>query len=293
MNNSHILKVATRLDSDLLRTFLEVSTTGSFSKAAGQIFRSQSAVSLQMKQLEAVLGQTLFRRHGRGVHLTLVGERLQPLALQVVSLLDKAAIELGAPGLRGALRIGIPDEYGDSLLAAVIAQFARDNPEVELAVRCSFSAGFPQALANDELDIAVHALASPDPDPGAHLLRRQRTCWVASKHHLVHQQRPLPLALFDRSCWWRDSAMQALTRAGIEFREVFSSESVTGISAAVAAGVAVALIGEESLRDEFLLLTAEQGFPAMPESSLVLQVREGADNSLVQAMCRVVETAFS
>ena len=64
MNNSHILKVATRLDSDLLRTFLEVSTTGSFSKAAGQIFRSQSAVSLQMKHLEAVLGQTLFRRHG-------------------------------------------------------------------------------------------------------------------------------------------------------------------------------------------------------------------------------------
>ena len=291
MNNSHILKVATRLDSDLLRTFLEVSASGSFSKAAGQIFRSQSAVSLQMKQLEAVLGQALFRRHGRGVHLTPVGERLQPLALQVVGLLDKAVAELSSSSLRGALRIGIPDEYGDSLLAAVIARFARDNPEVELAVRCSFSAGFPQALADDELDIAVHALASPD--PGTHLLRRQRTCWVASRHHLVHQQQPLPLALFDRSCWWRDSALQALTTAGIEFREVFSSESVTGISAAVAAGVAVALIGEESLRDEFLLLTQVQGFPAMPESSLVLQVREGADNSLVQAMCRVVENAFS
>jgi DNA-binding transcriptional LysR family regulator len=81
--------------------------------------------------------------------------------------------------------------------------------------------------------------------------------------------------------------------AGIEFREVFSSESVTGISAAVAAGVAVALIGEESLRDDFLLLAEEQGFPPMPESSLVLQVREGADNSLVQAMCGVIENAFS
>jgi DNA-binding transcriptional LysR family regulator len=291
MNNSHTLKVATRLDSDLLRTFLEVSTSGSFSKAAGHIFRSQSAVSLQMKQLEAVLGQALFQRHGRGVHLTQVGERLHPLALQVVGLLDKAAAELSSSSLRGVLRIGIPDEYGDSLLTAVIARFARDNPEVELAVRCSFSAGFPQALADDELDIAVHALASPG--LGTHLLRRQRTCWVASRHHLVHQQQPLPLALFDRSCWWRDSALQALTTAGIEFREVFSSESVTGISAAVAAGVAVALIGEESLRDEFLLLTEEQGFPAMPESSLVLQVREGADNSLVQAMCCVVENAFS
>jgi DNA-binding transcriptional LysR family regulator len=291
MTNTNISKLAARLDSDLLRTFLEVASSGSFSQAGCQIFRSQSAVSLQMKQLEAVLGQALFKRHGRGVHLTQVGERLQPLALQVVGLLDKTAAEFGTSNLRGALRIGIPDEYGDGLLAALMAQFARDNPEVELAVRCSFSAGFPQALANDELDLAVHALASPD--PGTHLLRRQRTCWVASRHHLVHQQRPLPLALFDRSCWWRDSAMQALTESGIEFREVFSSESVTGISAAVAAGVAVALIGEESLRDEFLLLTTEQGFPEMPESSLVLQVREGADNSLVQAMCGVIEDAFS
>ena len=291
MSISNITTVAARLDSDLLRTFLEVSATGSFSKAASRIFRSQSAVSLQMKQLEGLLGEALFQRHGRGVHLTPGGERLQPVALQVVNLLDQTATEFGTARLQGSLRVGIPDEYGDGILATVIARFARDNPGVELAVRCSFSAGFPQALADDELDIAVHSLATPDSH--TRVLRREKTCWVASRHHRVHLQQPVPLALFDRACWWRESALQALDTTKINYREVFSSESVTGISAAVSAGIAVALIGEESLRDDFLILTPQQGFPVMPESSLVLQIGEASQTPLTQAMCQVIENAFA
>lgn len=291
MKKNNISTGSGHLDSDLLRTFLEVAASGSFSAAGERIFRTQSAVSLQMKQLEALLGQNLFRRHGRGVHLTAVGERLRLPAIQVVRLLEQTTAELGRSSLRGVLRIGIPDEYGDALLAALIARFARDNPGVELTVRCSFSAGFAQALDAGELDMALHAIAAPG--AGARILRRQKTCWVASRHHRVHEQQPLPLALFDRSCWWRDSAVNALSAAGIRFREVFSSESVSGISAAVAAGIAVALIGEESVSDDFLVLSPQQGFPQMPESLLALQLRDGADRSLTQAMCRVIESAFA
>jgi DNA-binding transcriptional LysR family regulator len=290
MSLTNISNAAARLDSDLLRTFLQVSSCGSFSKAAGRIFRSQSAVSLQMKQLEQLLGQTLFERHGRGVCLTPVAERLRPVALQVVSLLDQAAAELHSSSLRGSLRLGIPDEYADSLLPKLIAQFARANPGVELAVRCSFSAGFAQALAAGELDIAVHAPSSAG--TGATLLRREKTCWVESRHHPVHQQNPLPVALFDRDCWWRDSALAALAASGRDYREVYSSESVGGIAAAVAAGVAVALMGEDSLRDDFMRLTPQQGFPAMAESALVLQVREGLDSALSRALCEQIQSAF-
>lgn len=290
MSISNISSAAARLDSDLLRTFLQVATTGSFSKAAGRIFRSQSAVSLQMKQLEQLLGQTLFERHGRGVCLTPVALRLQPVAVQVVSLLDQAAAELHASSLRGSLRLGIPDEYADSLLSSLVARFARANPDVELSVRCSFSAGFAQALATGELDIAVHAPASVS--AGSTLLRREKTFWVTSRHHRVHEQNPLPVALFDRDCWWRDSALAALSVAGRDYREVFSSESVSGIAAAVSAGVAVALMGEDSLRAEFMRLSPQQGFPVMAESALVLQVREGLDSTLSRALCALIEAEF-
>jgi hypothetical protein len=83
------------------------------------------------------------------------------------------------------------------------------------------------------------------------------------------------------------------TARKINYREVFSSESVSGISAAVSAGVAVALIGEESLRDDFLILTPQRGFPWMQESSLVLQIREANQTPLTQAMCQLIENPFA
>jgi DNA-binding transcriptional LysR family regulator len=104
-----------------------------------------------------------------------------------------------------------------------------------------------------------------EPVSGARVLKLEKTCWVASKHHRVHLQDPLPIALFDRACWWRDIALAALDSTARKYREVFSSESVSGISAAVAAGVAVAL---------------------------VLQLREGVDSRLAQAMCDLIEASF-
>ena len=161
MNNSYSSTDTARLDSELLRTFLAVAREGSFSRAAERVFRSQSAVSLQIKQLEGVLGRALFRRHARGVVLNDCGEKLLPAAEEVIALLDRTAGELRAEPLRGAIRVGIPDEYGSALLPVVIAQFLREHPRVELSVRCGFSAGFPAALERGEIDLALHAVECP------------------------------------------------------------------------------------------------------------------------------------
>ena len=58
------------LDSELLRTFLAVADSGSVTGGAARIHRSQSAASIQIKQLEELLGASLFTRHGRGVVLS-------------------------------------------------------------------------------------------------------------------------------------------------------------------------------------------------------------------------------
>ena len=213
MQNTHSSIETGKLDSELLRTFLAVAESGSFSLAATRIFRSQSAVSLQIKQLESLLSQAVFERHARGVNLTPVGEKLRGTAEIVIGLLDESIGELRANPLQGAIRLGIPDEYGHSFLPGVIAQFARNHPLVELSVTCGFSASFPQALANNEIDLAVHAVESP----GANmvLLRNEKTRWVTSRNHQAHLQNPVPVALFDRACWWRDSALAGLiARAG-------------------------------------------------------------------------------
>jgi len=290
MSKSDISINTAKLDSELLRTFLAVSETGSFSKAATRIFRSQSAVSLQIKQLENLLGQAVFHRYARGVKLTTTGEKLRLTAQKVVNLLDESFGELKSNPLEGSIRVAIPDEFGETILAEVIAQFARNYPQVDLQVRCSFSANFPQALAANEIDLAVFAVQDPDDD--MLVLRREKTCWATSKNHLVHQQDPLPVALFDRACWWRDWALEALEASAKPYRVVFTSESVMGITAAISAGVAVGLIGESSLRDDFAILSSNHGLPQLPDSLLVLKCRDDVSKSVSLAMTSAIVEAF-
>lgn len=291
MSFSNELTGADKLESDLLRTFLAIADAGSFTRGAERIYRSQSAVSLQVKRLETVLGQPVFERHGRGIALTVAGEKLRPMARRVVDLLDTAMGELRHDALEGTVRVGIPDEYGENVLPGVIARFARDHPRVELAVRCGFSVGFPDALARDELDLAVHAVETAR--PGSNVLGTEETVWAGSRLHAAHECDPLPVALFDRECWWRERAIEALESAGRRFRVVYTSESVTGIMAAITAGAGVGLLGRSFLRDDFRALTPVDGFPAVPASTLVLDCRNGNRSSAVDAMAGAITETFA
>lgn len=279
-----------QLDSDLLRTFVAITDSGSFTQGANRISRSQSAVSLQIKRLEEILGQAVFVRRSRGIALTPTGEKLHPIARQIVNTLDTAIGQLRVDALTGSIQLGIPDEYGATILPDVIARFARNHPQVELEVQCGFSAKFPDALARKKLDIAVYAVESPV--KGAVVLRKEATHWVTSTKHLVHEQDPVPIALFDRACWWRDTALEALDRSGKRYRVVYTSESVTGVLAAISAGVAVGLLSESSLSDDKRVLTKADGFPKLPQSALVLEHRGSAESPLLAAMILAIKQAF-
>ena len=112
-----------------------------------------------MQKLEEVVAHQLFDRHGRGVSLTARGEQLLPIARQVVEVLDQAITALRAPDTKGEIRLGIPEEYSDTLLPAILADFSQEEPGARILLRCGSSVEFPSALAADELDIALHAPA--------------------------------------------------------------------------------------------------------------------------------------
>ena len=283
---------ARTLDSDLLRTFLAIADAGSFTHGAQRIFRSQSAASLQIKQLEEILGQQVFDRHGRGVVLSPAGEKLAPVARQVVDALDRSLAELAADPLEGLIRIGIPDDFGQSILTRVMAEFCRTHPRVEVSVRCGLSAGFPDALAaRGELDVAAYA--AEEVPRGGELLLEERTLWATSRQHRAHEGDPLPVVLFDRECWWRDRALETLKAWGRPFRIAYSSESVAGVVAAIEAGAAVGLLGESTFTAGLAKLTADQGFDDTQTSKLVLDRRPGSDGPVTEAMTAAIRRAFA
>ncbi len=280
-----------KLDSDLLRTFLAVAETGSVTGGASRIGRSQSAASVQVKQLENLLGEPVFKRHGRGVVLSRIGKVLEPVARQVVQMLDDVLAEITGNGLEGALCIGIPDSHGQVALSKIIADFAHDHPKVDLRVHAALSTAFPSALAADELDLAVHEVE--DLGPGMELLSEEPMHWATSRAVNLLGRDPIPVALFDRACWWRDTAIKALDAGGHAYRVVYSSESVTGVIAAIEAGIAIGVLSQTALTSNLAVLSEVEGFGAMPTSKLVLERGKRKGDAVCDAMAGVIRQAFA
>lgn len=285
------LAIAQTLDSELLRTFLAVADSGSVSAGAERIFRSQSAASLQIKRLEELLGQPVFVRHGRGVVLTPAGERLRPVAIRVIGMLDSTLAEMRSDPVQGVLRMGIPDEFGHTVLPHALAAFAREHPRVELLVQSALSAEYPDALDRGELDIAVYD--SDSAAPANTILCRQRICWAVARHVALAEQDPLPLALFDRNCWWRHRALQTMQDMQRPFRVVYTCETVAGVLAAVRAGIAVGLLYADDLGGNLVELSPRNGFPTMPDTHLTVACRNGLNPKLADAMIRALQAAFA
>src|SRR6185436_2732211 len=146
------------LDVDQLRTFIAISETGSFTKAAEVVNKTQSAVSMQMKKLEERLERPIFARDGRGSKLTEHGERLLDYARRIVNLNVEALNAFSDAELSGHVRLGVPDDYADRYLPEIMAQFSRVYPGAELTVVCAPSIDLIAQIDGGDLDLAIITL---------------------------------------------------------------------------------------------------------------------------------------
>jgi len=279
------------LNSDLLRTFLAIAETGSFTEGAARIYRSQSAASLQIKRLEDIVRQPVFERHGRGVILTPAGEKLVPVARDVTGILESTLRDLTSDDLHGRLRLGIPDDQSRDTISRIVGEFAQLHPSVELDVTCAISSGFPKAIETGALDLAVYEVEHLR--EGVELLAEETTHWMVSRYHDLLSRNVVPVALFDRDCWWRDAALNSLNKLGRPFRIVFSSQSVTGVAAAIEAGIAIGLLAKSSQSTSLRLLEPKEGFSEMPTSKLVLANSKTANDTVITAMNTAIRNAFN
>jgi len=279
----------TQLGSELLRTFLSVAKAGSLSGGAARLHRTQSAVSLQVQKLESAIGQRVFERHGRGVAMTAAGERLLPVARDVVEMLDQVVADLRGAKAEEEIRLGIPEEYGDTVLPSILATFTEEEPTARIFVRCSSSMEFPHALASGELDIALHSPESVSKDDV--VVHSERAVWTGSAFHSVEARRPLPVALFDKACWWRERCLDLLRKSGLDYQIVCTSQSVSGVRAAIAAGVAVGVLPQSTLTGQIRAL-ADKRLPQLGETHLVLSGSPKAPRRLADKLAATISRTF-
>jgi DNA-binding transcriptional LysR family regulator len=270
------------LDIDQLRTFIAISETGSFTKAAEVVNKTQSAVSMQMKRLEERLERPVFARDGRASKLTEDGERLLDYARRIIKLNVEALAAFSDAELSGRVRLGVPDDYADRYLPEIMARFSRVYPGVELSVMCEPTVHLVERIAANELDLAI--ITNCEGNRPAETFRREHLLWVTSSRHTTHREAPLPLALGRPTCKWRQLAMEGLEQMGRPYRVLYSSWNAGAVAAAVLAGLAVSVFPESGLRPGMRVLGSAEGFPELPFVRIGLMRNPHESSELAEAL---------
>ncbi len=277
------------LDLDQLQTFITIADTGSFTKAADEVHRTQSAVSMQMRRLEERIGKPLFEKDGRTNRLSEDGEKLLSYARRMVRLNRETLAAFDDSSLQGHIRIGTPDDYADRFLPEIMARFARSNPRVELSVICEPTFNLVEHIKRGNLDLA---LVTHSESRQSEVVRREPLLWVTSANHATHEQELLPLAFGRPSCQWRRNACDALDAMNREYRVLFTSWSATVIIAAVMSGLAVSVLPECALRPGMRVLGESDGFAPLPDIKIGIMRGNSSKPEIVDALARHISESL-
>ncbi len=274
------------LDTDQLRSFLAIVDTGSFTRAAERVHKTQSAVSMHIRRLEETLGCALFVKQGRGVRLTAEGESLIDFARRIVHIEAGAVAALSRKGLRGAVRLGIPDDYAETYLADILGRFNRRHPLVEVSVSCEGSLELATQVAAGALDLALvtHHPGLRDFE----LLCEQPLVWAASERFHAEPGQTIPLALGSLSCLWRREADEALAEAERSTRGLFFSKNYSAIGSVVRAGLAVTTLPESMVGEGMRILGGEEGLPELPLTRMGLIHAPGLPSEEAKALANAI-----
>lgn len=256
------------LDTELLQTLLAIADTGSFAGAAQSVHRTQSAVSMQMKRLEELIGQPLFEKHGRRAVMTVHGENLLMYARRIIALQGEAIASFRNPAVQGEVRLGVCDDYVMSFMPPILASYARAHPQVHISLDSQTSDRLIKAATRGALDLVLVNVANPEIK--FELLTSEPLVWVSSANHLTHETDMLPLAVENSCCFWGKWAQQALDKANVRYRLAYSTFNLGGLVAIVEAGLAVSIMTRASVPAHLRILGKQDGFPALPSSSIGL-----------------------
>lgn len=235
-------KLPISLDLDALRSFVTGIECGSFALAATRLCRSTSAVSAQLKKLEQQCGAGLVVKNGRHLALTRNGEILMGYARRLLALNDETQRALKGELLQGEIRIGMQEDFGESLMPGILGEFKRHHPGMRIIARVDRNRALQNALDDNTLDMAL--LWQPEgAQRGGKLINHFQLEWIQHAdfdvNALLSQGEPLPLVMFDSPCLMHARAIACLNQAGIPWRIVFVSHSLSGIWSAVQAGLGI------------------------------------------------------
>jgi LysR family hydrogen peroxide-inducible transcriptional activator len=241
-----------------LRYFEALAQHGHFGRAAAACAISQPALSLQIKELEQILGAPLVERGARKIRLTSLGEAFAPRVRDILRAVDELGdlARAALSPLLGRLRIGIIPTIAPYLLPKIIKALAQNTPALDLRPREAVTQKLLADLQDGKLDCAVLALPAGDPSLHEEILFDEEFMLVrpladASKAVPNPQTlREMRLLLLEEGHCFRDQALSFCKISSALPRDVMEGSALSTLVQMVGAGIGVTLIPEMAVAIE-------------------------------------------
>jgi DNA-binding transcriptional LysR family regulator len=276
----------TTLDLDTLRTLVAANDLKSYGQAAARLGRTPSAVSLQMKRLQADVGARLFRKSGRGLALTEAGEAVLRYGRRMLALNDELIDAVRGASVAGHLSLGFAQDFAEAVLPPVLARFAALYPLVQMEVRIEGNAALGEAVDNGHLDLAL--TVGQAERRTAETVGQLELAWIAGREFRRRKDQPLPLVLLGPQCAFRKEATRALDEAGIPWRVAAASPSLSGLWASALGGLGLTLRSAMGVPSRLVSGKALFGLPRLGAFPVALHARPHPRSAALERLHGIV-----
>lgn len=272
------------VDLDLLQTVVAIADTGSFSAAAAVVGRTASAVSMQVRRIETLLGAVLFHRDSRSVTVTPDGAQILEHARRVIALNNAVVERYVRPKVAGVVRIGAPDDVADLFLPDMLRRLAASHPGLVIEVLVHASDALRERFREGRLDVGIvsRAVGLAD-DPESEVLYSERLVWAMADGGIAVERVPLPIAVWEEGCLWRKSCLDGLRAQGRACKIVAMSAHVAGQRAVALADLAVTPLPVSALGGGVVEVPARHGLPPLADDVLLMVARRDAPPAVLAA----------
>jgi DNA-binding transcriptional LysR family regulator len=256
-------------DPVLLKTFLAVAETRSFTGAGVELGLSQPTVSQHVRKLEDAAGRLLISRDTRDVRLTDNGDAMAGFARTILAAHAVASSYFSGSAMRGRLRFGAGDDLAITQLPRILRHFRQLYPQINLELTVSQTGALVRRLRSGQLDL-IFIKSAPDENPDGVQVSRDKMVWVGHEKTIIETDQPVPVVAYQAPSFSRQVGIDALETAGRTWRITCNSREVSGLLAAVRAGLGVAVFPNSLIPEDLVKVTNRFGLPELGEVDFTL-----------------------
>ena len=274
-------------DPVLLKTFLAVAETQSFTKAGVQVGLSQPTVSQQVRKLETAAGRQLVSRDTREVHLTDNGDAMAGFARTILAAHAAASSYFSGSAMKGRLRFGTADDLAITQLPRILRHFRQLYPQISLELTVNQSGPLYRRLKAGQLDL-IFIKENPHEESEGTRVTRDSMVWVGHEKTVIEPGQTVPLIAYQAPSVSRQIAIDALEAAGRTWRITCNTREVSGLLAAVRAGIGIAVFPQSLIPADLVKVTNRFGLPVLGDVDFTLLANPSAAKEPVDALIAAI-----